>query len=91
VIHSGDDLRDIAQAASVFGQLITSGEILKANPGLDASQIQVGQKILIPGAKASRSTTPAPDGSTPAPTEESTPDAPAAPAPTQQPPADPEA
>jgi tetratricopeptide (TPR) repeat protein len=50
-IHSGDELRDIARAASVFGQLITVEEILKANPGLDAGRVQVGQKILVPGPK----------------------------------------
>jgi tetratricopeptide (TPR) repeat protein/LysM repeat protein len=90
-IHSGDDLRDIAQAASVFGEQITVGEILKANPGLDAGRVQVGQKIKIPGGVANGSTSPAPDGSTPAPGKQSVPDAPAGPPPGQQPPTEPEA
>ena len=91
VIHAGDSLASIAQAANVFKQPITIGEILKANPGLDAARLLIGQKILIPGAKGSESTAPAPDGSTPAPTNEGAPDAPASPAPGQEPPSDPEA
>jgi LysM repeat protein len=91
VIHAGDSLVSIAQAASVFGQPITIGEILKANPGLDAARLLIGQKLLIPGAKANRSAVPAPDGSTPAPNNENGPDAPASPAPTQQPPTELEA
>ena len=91
VIHKGDSLASIAHAASVFGQLITVGEILKANPGLDASRLLVGQKILIPEDKASGSAVPASDGSTPAPGNESVPDAPAGPPPGQPPPAEPEA
>jgi len=33
VIHKGDTLASIAQAASVFGQLITVELILQVNPG----------------------------------------------------------
>ena len=91
VIHKGDSLAAIAQAASVFGQLITVGEILKANPGLDAARLLVGQKILIPEGNANGSTAPPPDGSTPAPGNENAPDAPAGRAPGQSPPAEPEA
>jgi LysM repeat protein len=91
VIHAGDSLASIAHAASVFGQLITVGEILKANPGLNPTKLRVGARIMIPGAEADSNTAPAPDGSTPAPGNESAPDAPAAPAPGQQPPAEPEA
>jgi tetratricopeptide (TPR) repeat protein len=91
VIHKGDSLVSIAQAACVFGPLITVGEILKANPGFDAARLLVGQKILIPEGNANGSTAPAPDGSTPAPGNESVPDAPAGPAPGQPPPAEPEA
>jgi tetratricopeptide (TPR) repeat protein len=81
VIHRGDSLASIAHAANVFGQLITVGEILKANPGLDPARLLIGQKILIPGVKADGDTAPAPDGSTPAPNTESPLDAPAGPLP----------
>jgi LysM repeat protein len=91
VIHAGDSLASIAQAASVFGQIMTVGEILKANPGLDAARLLIGQKILIPGSNGNESPAPAPDGSTPVPNTESAPDAPAGPPPGQQPPAEPEA
>jgi LysM repeat protein len=86
VIHKGDSLAKIAQAASVFGQVITIEVILKANPGLDAARLRVGQKIIIPDDKAEGSTAPIPDGSIPAPNNEGTPDAPASPAPSQEPP-----
>jgi LysM repeat protein len=49
MIHSGDTLAHIAQAAGVLGQPVTVQEILTANPGLDASRLRVGQKIIIPG------------------------------------------
>ena len=91
VIHAGDSLASIAHAANIFGHLITARAILKANPGLDASRLRIGQKILIPGEKDNESTTPTPDGSTPAPGNEGAPDTPATPAPGQQPPAEPEA
>ena len=83
VIHSGDDLRDIARAASVFGQVITAHAILKANPGLKATLPKVGQVILIPVGKADGNAAPAPEGSTPEPANESAPDTPANPAPGQ--------
>ena len=91
VIHAGDSLASIAHAANIFGHLITARAILKANPGLDGSRLLIGQKILIPGEKDNESTTPTPDGSTPAPGNEGAPDTPATPAPGQQPPAEPEA
>jgi LysM repeat protein len=91
VIHAGDSLASIAHAANVFGHLITARAILEANPGLNASRLLVGQKILIPGGKPTGDTAPAPDGSTPAPGKESAPDATTVPAPGQQPPAEPEA
>jgi tetratricopeptide (TPR) repeat protein len=87
VIHKGDSLTSIAQAASVFGPIITVDAILKANPGLDAARLRVGQKIIIPEDKADGIRAPLPDGSTPAPSNESAPDAPASPAPGQEPPA----
>ena len=76
-IHAGDSLTRIAQAANLFGQLITVAEILQANPGLDATRLKVGQKILIPEPK--------PIG------PESVPEAPAGRPPGQQPTAEPEA
>jgi LysM repeat protein len=91
VIHEGDSLAKIAQAACVFGQLVTVDAILKANPGLDAARLRVGQKIIIPEDKVDGTTAPMPDGSIPAPNNESPPDAPANPAPGQSPPAEPEA
>jgi tetratricopeptide (TPR) repeat protein len=72
-IHPGDSLTTIAQAATVFGQIMTVGEILEANPGLDASRLLIGQKIMIPGDKANGSTRPAPEGSTSLPANESLP------------------
>ena len=51
IVHAGDELRDIAKAASVFGQPMTVRDILVANPGLDASRLMVGQKIIIPERK----------------------------------------
>ena len=72
-IHAGDSLTTIAQAATAFGQIITVGEILEANPGLDASRLLIGQKIMIPGDKANGSTMPAPEGSTSLPANESLP------------------
>jgi tetratricopeptide (TPR) repeat protein len=86
VIHKGDSLTSIAQAASVFGPIITVDAILKANPGLDAARLRVGQKIIIPEHKADGTPAPLPDGSTPAPSNASAPDAPANPAPGQEPP-----
>jgi hypothetical protein len=91
MVHKGDGLAKIAQAASVFGPLITVELILKANPGLDAARLLVGQKILIPEGNANGSTAAPPDGSTPAPGNENAPDAPAGRAPGQPPPAEPEA
>ena len=91
VIHAGDTLASVAHAANVFGQSITLEAILKANPGLEANRLKVGQRILIPGAQADGDPAPAPDGPTPVPSKESAPEAPAGPAPGQPPPAEPEA
>ena len=89
VIHSGDTLMAIAKAASVFGQLISVSDILKANPGFGATPLVIGQKILIPGGQPNGSTTAVPDGSTPAPGNESVPDMPAGTAPPPTPDAPP--
>lgn len=47
-IASGDTLSTIAQAYREKGIKITSEQILKANPGLVAEKMKVGQKIFIP-------------------------------------------
>ena len=48
ILHSGDTLQDIAEAASALGQPLTAQQILDANPGLDAARLMVGQRIFIP-------------------------------------------
>jgi len=48
VIQSGDTLSTIALAYREKGIKITSDQILKANPGLKANSLRVGQKIFIP-------------------------------------------
>ena len=49
VIASGDTLSTIASAYNKEkGLKLTTGLILKANPGLDANKLKVGQKIMIP-------------------------------------------
>ena len=48
VIQSGDTLSTIALAYRERGIKITSDQIMKANPGLKPTSLQVGQKIYIP-------------------------------------------
>lgn len=49
VIASGDTLSTIASAYNKEkGLKLTTALILKANPGLDANKLKVGQKIMIP-------------------------------------------
>jgi nucleoid-associated protein YgaU len=52
IIHRGDSLADIARAVTALGTPVTVKEILAANDGLNVAQLQIGQKILIPSAKA---------------------------------------
>jgi LysM repeat protein len=47
-IQRGDTLLAIAKAYRAQGIKVTTDEILKANPGLDAKNMKVGQKIFIP-------------------------------------------
>jgi LysM repeat protein len=47
-VHSGDTLLAIAKAYRAQGIKVTTDQILKANPGLDAKNMKVGQKIFIP-------------------------------------------
>jgi len=51
IIHPGDELRDIAEAVRRLGVAMTVEEVIAANPSLNASQLQVGQKVLIPKSK----------------------------------------
>ena len=87
IIHKGDTLPAIAQAASVFGQPVTTGELLKANQGLDASRLKVGQKILIPGENGGGSSAPGPEEPNPTTNQGGAPEPLPDPAPVQQPPA----
>jgi LysM repeat protein len=48
VIQSGDTLDAIAQAYKEKNIKVTVPQILKANPGLKAERLRVGQKIFIP-------------------------------------------
>jgi len=48
VIQSGDTLSIIAQAYKEKSIKVSVAQILKANPGLDATKLRVGQKIFIP-------------------------------------------
>jgi LysM repeat protein len=51
-IQSGDTLPAIAKAYREQGVKVTSTQILKANPGLDASKLYVGKKLFIPDPTA---------------------------------------
>lgn len=48
VIQSGDTLSSVAQAYREKNIKVTVDQILKANPGLNANKLKVGQKIFIP-------------------------------------------
>jgi len=48
VIHQGDELQGVVAAVQRLGYSLTVQEILAANPGLKADQLQVGQRIFIP-------------------------------------------
>jgi LysM repeat protein len=50
-ITPGDTLSTIAEAYRVQGVKVTADDILKANPGLKATSLQIGQKIFIPAPK----------------------------------------
>jgi LysM repeat protein len=51
-IASGDTISAIAKAYRAQGVKVTSDQILKANPGLNANSLIVGKKIFIPDANA---------------------------------------
>ena len=48
VVKSGDTLDAIAQGCKEKNVKVTVAQILKANPGLKAERLKVGQKIFIP-------------------------------------------
>jgi len=51
IIASGDTLSTIAEAFRANGVKVSVDDILKANPGLKATSLRVGQKIFIPAPK----------------------------------------
>lgn len=51
-VSAGDTLSAIAKAYREKGVKVTSTQIMKANPGLDASKLYVGKKIFIPDPNA---------------------------------------
>ena len=51
IIESGDTPSTIAMAYREKGFKVTTEQIIKANPGLKATSLQLGQKIYIPVPK----------------------------------------
>jgi LysM repeat protein len=51
-VQAGDSLSAIAKAYREQGVKVTTAQILKANPGLDATKLYVGKKIFIPDPNA---------------------------------------
>ena len=52
VVQSGDTLLGIVQAYREKNIKVTKDQILKANPGLVAEKMRVGQKIWIPAPQS---------------------------------------
>jgi LysM repeat protein len=52
VVQSGETISAIAKAYRDQGVKVTTPQILKANPKLDASKLFVGQKVFIPDPNA---------------------------------------
>jgi len=52
VVQAGDTVGLIAKAYREKGVKVTATQILKANPGLDATKLYVGKKVFIPDANA---------------------------------------
>ncbi len=50
IVHAGDTVAKIVAACKRMGMPVTLADLLQANPGLDATRIKVGQRILIPTA-----------------------------------------
>ena len=51
-VAAGDTISAIAKAYREKGVKVTATQIMKANPGLDASKLYVGKKIFIPDPNA---------------------------------------
>jgi LysM repeat protein len=51
-VKAGDTIGLIAKAYRDQGVKVTSSQILKANPGLDATKLYVGKKVFIPDPNA---------------------------------------
>jgi LysM repeat protein len=51
-VKSGDSLGLIVKAYRDKGVKVTTAQVLKANPGLDANKLYVGKKIIIPDPTA---------------------------------------
>jgi LysM repeat protein len=51
-VKAGDTIGLIAKAYRDQGVKVTTTQILKANPGLDATKLYVGKKVFIPDATA---------------------------------------
>jgi nucleoid-associated protein YgaU len=58
IVHLGDTLGDIAEAAAAPGQPVSAQSILDANPGLDAASFKAGLKILIPASNSGQNEPP---------------------------------
>ena len=52
IVAAGETLSAIAKAYRDQGVKVTTTQILKANPGLDASKLYVGKKVFIPDPNA---------------------------------------
>jgi hypothetical protein len=48
IVHAGDSIAGIAEWVTARGATLTVQDIFRANPGLDASRLMIGQRILIP-------------------------------------------
>ena len=52
VVKAGDTIGLIAKAYREQGVKVTTAQIMKANPGLDATKLYVGKKVFIPDPNA---------------------------------------
>ena len=50
IVHAGDTVAKIVAACQSMGMSVTLADLLLANPDLDPTRLQVGQRILIPTA-----------------------------------------
>jgi LysM repeat protein len=52
VVQQGDTLGKIVKGCREKNVMVTTDQILKANPGLVPEKLRVGQKIFIPGPQS---------------------------------------